>query len=199
MQNLLIYHLTGFVTHEASEIKQDSESSLDIVLPTSYVNLQPLEELAAGYVSGWLAKKVLPVFKGCLICSQNILHVGEPIQIHEFITLKEYDAENRLQYCNFNFIQSLVHIHNICNFLFPKIINCKNVTHRIKSIITSTYTFPFQHCPHSLALQNTILNSYIKLLFYHYVKKINNIICKKEVNVMNPDAFQKHVLKHSTI
>lgn len=137
------------------------------------------------YVSGFVSKKVLPKVKNCESCKRNILAGEEDNSVDKAIRVftegREYDEKRRLKYCSAKFIEYLTNIYNIFNHVFSNVCYLGNVLQRITEIIKENVQFPFiSDCGHNENMENLVIKSFIRILLFHNIKTLNNIMLGKD-------------------
>lgn len=80
------------------------------------------------------------------------------------IKYKEYGSKvvYRLKYCNFQFLQSLTQCYNITKYIISTNPQQKNILKYVLNTITDKVNFNFIECEHSVQLQKSVTENFVK-------------------------------------
>lgn len=151
-------------------------------LPDQFQALKPLEGAALAYVAGYVLK-VKTKLTNCVACKYNVLkRLNETDDFNCLIKYKEYGGKtvHRLKYCNFEFLQNLTRCYNITKYIISNKCGQKNMLKYVLNTISENVRFNFIECVHSVTLETTVIESFIKLVIYNYFNGINNVISGKD-------------------
>lgn len=160
-------------------------------VPENFPVASPVELAALGYVSGFIAKTVLPTFLGCDVCLSNILHEGELSAAHVFVELKEFNEITRLTYCSDQFVNYLGAVYNHVIYLLPHILHLPRVSNLINSFIIDNVHNTFKECSHLNRLVSTTTSSFCRLILHHYTNKLNKILSGRLTPSLSADILEK--------
>lgn len=143
--------------------------------------MKPLGKAIAGYVSGYIGKKVLPTLK-CDFCKSHILRAENtsPSPYNILINAKEYNSSVKaLKYCNDYFIACIHKSFNIARIVVANCYERKNVCSIICAYIKQFVHFSFI-CDHRGEIISCIIRFVAQMCIFTICKRANSIIHGKE-------------------
>ncbi|KAI4454877.1 hypothetical protein MML48_9g00017621 [Holotrichia oblita] len=140
-------------------------------VPSSFTALNPLEEQAINRIFSKLSKEI-SLGEECGICNQHL-----------------YGSSS-------NFHEILIHIFHLAYFIFSKNFYVPKLLFKTKQRIIKELHLPLYSCGHSLDIKKKLLNISLPLILNMYCQTLNNILCKKIVNINNLDKLQEYASKY---
>lgn len=122
-----------------------------------------IERAALGYVSGFVAKRVLSQFN-CELCRNHILQIegASPNQSHHFIIEKEFGSKRSLKYCTIFFINCVSQIYNITKLIVANYGISQNVRACAKNYIKEFVKFSFT-CEHKDEIIDMLITNVVHI------------------------------------
>lgn len=172
----------------SGEVEEDPRVYQAIAKLSSSSDLwKPLHKAVLGYVSGYIARKVLKRFD-CEYCKMHILcSPDKQNEFHTLILAKEYSGKQTLQYCNNNFIKCVYSCYNIAKVILANF--CPQ--HRVRETILLyvrhfvQFSFIFEH---KEEICNFIMNFLIQFCIYNFCKSLNRIISGKDSTISSKNC-----------
>lgn len=152
----------------------------DISLINEATLLNPLNKAALGYISGFVAKKLIKNVT-CNFCKQHIFKKSaSPSEYTILISAKEFHmAKRSLTYCNDYFVSCIYKCFNIAKLIIGnynvKLDLKKTITYYVKKVVPFSFV-----CDHRETLISLIINYIVDLCIFTFCKRVNAVLCGKE-------------------
>lgn len=140
------------------------------------------------YVSGYVARKVLQITKGCVICKADLLSAEEHVPHDSLIEARAY-SKGALCRPNTGFTSLFNNILSVAEKHLPNVVYKYGVAKILIDIIIRNVCFSHLTC-RVHAVKDVMLTVVVKLLLFCYCKNVNEILMGSNTIVKTSDPIK---------